>query len=324
VRQILTFSRKAEPERKPILAHAAVREAMKLIRATVPKTIEIQTDIAELPYVIVGDATEVHQVVMNLCTNSVHAMQDIGGILRVSLDALDLSAASSAAFNDTAPGRYVRLSVRDTGTGISPEIIGRIFDPFFTTKAVNKGTGMGLAVVHGIVKSYGGEITVDSTPGRGTVVTVLWPCLGEQGSSDAIAGTSAIPRGSERILLVEDEDIIIECMQAQLASLGYRVTARQDARAALTEFQNNPDGFDLVITDQTMPYMSGDRLARSILAIRPGMPIIVCTGFSENLDEPASKALGIQGFVMKPAGVREMAEAIRAVLDARAPARPDF
>jgi len=318
VKQILTFSRKAEPERKPILAHVAVRDALKLIRATVPKTVEIQTDIADLPHVIVGDATEVHQVVMNLCTNSVHAMHERGGVLRVSLAAADISPAATAAFNDIAPGRYVRLSVSDTGTGIRPEIIGRIFDPFFTTKSVNKGTGMGLAVVHGIVKSYGGEILIDSTPGRGAVFTVLFPCFDDQAPSDEAAARQDIARGSERILLVEDEELIIACMQAQLASLGYRVTARQDAREALAEFQNNSDGFDLIITDQTMPHLSGDQFASAVLEIKPGMPIILCTGFSETIDEPSAKAMGVQGFVMKPVGIQEMSDAIRAVLDARA------
>ncbi len=316
VRQILTFSRKAEPERKPILAGEAVREAMKLIRATVPRTIEIQIDVAGQPYVIVGDATELHQVVMNLCTNSVHAMQEKGGVLSVSLDAVEISPASSAAFNHAPPGRYVRLCVSDTGTGIPSEIIGRIFDPFFTTKAVNKGTGMGLAVVHGIVKSYGGEIMVDSTPGRGTLFTLLLPCFGEQGINEAALPGAGLPRGSERILLVDDEKLIIECMAAQLSSLGYRISAHQDARLALVEFQGNPGGFDLVVTDQTMPHMTGDQFARALFELRPGMPVILCTGFSEKIDEASAKALGIRGFVMKPAGVRQMAAAVRSVLDA--------
>jgi PAS domain S-box-containing protein len=316
VRQILTFSRKAEPERKPLLVHTVVREALKLMRSTVPKTIQIQSDIVDVPQVIVGDTTEVHQVVMNLCTNSVHAMQENGGLLRVGLDAVDISPASSAAFNDMPPGRYVRLSLSDTGTGIPPEICGRIFDPFFTTKAVDKGTGMGLAVVHGIVKSYGGEITVDSTPGKGTLFTVLLPCFDDTVAEVENFGSPALPRGSERILLVEDEDLIIECMQAQLSSLGYEVSARQDVREALAEFQKNPEAFDLVITDQTMPHMTGDRFACSILALRPGIPIIMCTGFSEKIDEASARALGIQGFVMKPAGVREIAQAVRALLDA--------
>jgi len=315
VKQILTFSRKTEPERKPLMPHLVIKEALKLMRATVPATVEIQTDIPELPDVITGDATEVHQVVMNLCTNSVHAMEERGGVLGVRLDTIDISPALSAVFNDIAPGRYVRLCVRDTGCGISPDIKSRIFDPFFTTKAQHKGTGMGLAVVHGIVKSYGGEITVDSTPGRDTVFTVLLPSFSAYKEPDEAETHAALVRGSERILLVDDEGTIIACMQAQLSSLGYRVTAVQDPQAAFDAFEKDPDGFDLIITDQAMPCMTGEELARSILAVKPHMPIILCTGFSEKIDEASSRALGVRGFVMKPAGIREMADAIRAALD---------
>lgn len=315
VRQILTFSRKSEPERRPIMPHAVVQETLKLMRATVPKTVTIRPDIHDVSSAIVGDATELHQVVMNLCTNSVHAMQEHGGILSVGLDDVDVSPASSAAFNDIAPGHYVRLSVRDTGIGISPDSINRIFEPFFTTKALHKGTGMGLAVVHGIVKSYGGEILVDSKQGEGTLFTVLLPCCHAYQPPEDTEFCRDLPRGSEHILIVEDEEAIAACMSEQISSLGYRVTALRDGRAALAEFQEHPDDVDLVITDQSMPLMTGVELAEAMLAIRPSVPVILCTGFSENIDEAKAGALGLRGFIMKPAGIREMAHAIRAALD---------
>jgi PAS domain S-box-containing protein len=319
VKQILAFSRKGEPQRKPILPHIVLQEVLKLIRATVPSTIDIQADIPQLPYVIIGDMTELHQVVMNLCTNSVHAMQDRAGVLRVSLAPVDITAGDVERYHDLKPGGYVRLEVSDTGRGISPDIINRIFDPFFTTKAIDKGTGMGLAVVHGIVRSYGGEITVETAPGKGATFSVLFPRVEESGEPDNTI-RKALARGTERVLLVDDEEPIVKSLQAQLASMGYLVTAEQDSLKALAEFRKNPGNFDLVITDQTMPHMTGYELSREILAIRPSLPIILCTGFSEKVDDSTARASGIQGFVMKPVGMQELSEAIRSVLDAQRPA----
>jgi PAS domain S-box-containing protein len=316
VKQILAFSRKGEPQRKPILPHLVIREVMKLIRATMPSTIDIHADIPELPYVIIGDTTELHQVIMNLCTNSVHAMQERGGVLRVSLEPVDITPEDAEHHHDIPPGGYVRFCVSDTGTGISPDIINRIFDPFFTTKEIDKGTGMGLAVVHGIVRSYGGDIAVETTPDKGATFSILFPRVQEPGAPETLR-QKIIARGSESILLVDDEEPIVTSLEALLASMGYRVTARQDSLEALVEFKKNPGNFDLLITDQTMPHMTGYELSREILAIRPLIPIILCTGFSEKVDASAAKASGIQGFVMKPVSMQELSEAIRSVLDTK-------
>jgi PAS domain S-box-containing protein len=316
VKQILAFSRKGEPERTSILPHVIIEEVMSLIRATVPSTISIQADIPELPYAIIGDLTELHQVIMNLCTNSVHAMQDRGGVLSVSLAVVDVTAENTVGYNNITPGGYLQLCVSDTGVGISPDIMGRIFDPFFTTKEINKGTGMGLAVVHGIVRSYGGDITVETTQGKGTTFSVLFPRVEEPGTPQSHRQKS-IARGSESILLVDDEEPIVQSVQALLTSMGYRVTAEQDAYQALAVFKNNPWSVDLVITDQTMPHMTGHELAREILAVRPLIPIILCTGFSEKIDDSTAKASGIQGFIMKPVSMQELSQAIRTVLDAQ-------
>jgi CheY-like chemotaxis protein len=257
--------------------------------------------------------TELHQIVMNLCTNAVHAMQDTGGVLSVRLAPVTITDDDAPRYHDIGRGSYVQLTVSDTGIGMDPPIIDRIFEPFFTTKEVDKGTGMGLAVVHGIVKSYGGDIAVESCRGKGSTFIVLLPAA-EQMQAHEDTPPKGAGAGSESILLVDDEQPIVESTQAMLASLGYRVTAIQDPGQALELFKTDPLRFDLVLTDQAMPHMTGHDLARAMLSIRPDVPIILCTGFSETTDEKKAKDSGIQGFIMKPVRLHELSQIIRSLL----------
>lgn len=314
VKQILAFSRKNTQERKPIQPDTLIKETLKLLRATLPTTIDIQHHISSEAGMVMADPTQIHQILMNLCTNAAHAMQDDGGVLTVALISCRLNEEDAALYPELKPGDYVRLTVRDTGTGVDPVIIDRIFEPFFTTKAVDKGTGMGLAVVHGIVKSHGGDITVASKTGEGTTVTVLLPQIQNTVIEDKAAG-KAVPRGTETILFVDDEAFLAEITRELLVSLGYRVVNKQSSPEALEAFQAAPHAYDLVITDQTMPHMTGDILARKIMDIRPDIPVILCTGYSERISEEKVKALGIKALIMKPFKRQELAETVRSALD---------
>ncbi len=263
VRQMLTFSRKTEQEKKPLVVSSIVKETVKLLRATTPSMISIRVNaISEAS--ILGDPTQIQQVLMNLCTNAAYAMRETGGSLDIELS--DYSASlSNGDPHGIAPGRYVKLIVRDTGTGISSDVMDKIFDPFFTTKKVGEGTGLGLAVVHGIVKQHDGYITVESEPGRGSTFTVYLPRIAGAHEADALHDDE-IPTGSERILFVDDEEALIEMGEDILAELGYEITSRMNGREALALFTADPSRFDLIITDQTMPEMTGIELAKEILA----------------------------------------------------------
>jgi len=263
---------------------------------------------------IMADPTQIHQILMNLCTNAAHAMQDDGGVLTVELIPCRLNEGNAAVYQELKPGDYVQLTVQDTRTGIDPTIIDRIFEPFFTTKAVDKGTGMGLAVVHGIVKTHRGAITVASKAKEGTTVTVLLPQIQNTVIEDKAAG-KPVPRGTETILFVDDEAFLAEITRELLMSLGYRVVNKQSSPDAFEAFQAEPHAYDLVITDQTMPHMTGDILARKIMDIRPDIPVILCTGYSERISEEKVKALGIKALIMKPFKRQELAETVRSVLD---------
>jgi CheY-like chemotaxis protein len=292
-----------------------VKEALKLIRSTLPTTIELSQSIDPNCDPVMGDPTQIHQIVMNLCTNAYHAMQENGGTLEVTLREVRLGAGDISAYPGAIPGTYLKLSVSDTGVGIPKEILDRIFDPFFTTKPVGRGTGLGLSVVHGIVRQMGGHIGVYSELGKGTVFQVLMPAVTSETVCipDPSVSKEIIPTGSERILLVDDEKPILSMLEQMLEKLGYGVTSHSDPADALRAFQNEPDGFDLVITDMTMPNMTGAQLARKILEIRADMPIILCTGFSEQINVEKSEALGIRGYLMKPVIRGEMAKMIRKV-----------
>jgi CheY-like chemotaxis protein len=316
VSQILAFSRQGEQERKPLDIGPIVKEGLKFLRSSLPATIEIRQEIEGELGTIEGNPTQVYQVLMNLCTNAAHAMGDRGGLLEVSLSKVDLDERTLNASMGIEPGPYSRLRVRDTGHGIPPEVLKRIFDPYFTTKGVGKGTGLGLAVVHGIVKSYGGGIAVSSEVGKGSTFDIYFPSIDEVNSGLGTATAELLPLGvHERVLLVDDEQAIVEVGKNILEHLGYEVIARTSSVEALELFKVAPERFDLVITDMTMPNMRGDRLAQEILRIRPGIPIILCTGFSESISEERAKALGIRAFVMKPLTMKELANAMRRVLD---------
>ena len=316
VQQILAFSRKAEQERKPLHLHLIFKEAIKLLRASIPATIEIRQHIDEQAGIVMADPTQMHQVLMNLCTNAAHAMQEKGGVLEIQLFSVDLDARSVTAYPDLKPGPYAKVTVSDTGSGIDPKVIDRIFDPFFTTKEVGKGTGMGLAVVHGIVKSYGGAIITHSEPGTGSTFEILLPRAAEKISAEPEAlQPLPVPVGNERILFVDDEELLVDIGERILKSLEYQVVAKKNSREALELFQKEPDAFDVVITDQTMPHMTGFELAQKLIAIRPDIPIILCTGYSETVSEEEAKAAGIKEFVLKPINVNKIAEVVRRVLD---------
>jgi len=314
VKQILAFSRQSVQEKIPLKMSHIVNEALKMLRASLPTTIEIRQDIDPKSGTILGDPTQLHQVLMNLCTNASHAMQEEGGILGVSLVNRDIDRKEAAGYAELKPGPYIRLTVSDTGKGIDPGVIDRIFDPYFTTKGVGEGTGMGLAVIHGIVNKYGGAITVNSGVGKGTTFHLLFPRV-EKEVSQEIETPSPLPRGNESILFVDDEKAVVITMQGMLENLGYRVTARTSSIETLQAFRNNPDAFDLVITDQTMPNMTGKELAKKLLQLRPGIPIILCTGYSEQIDAEKAKEMGISAFVMKPIDMSKIADTIRKVLD---------
>jgi signal transduction histidine kinase len=315
VQQILTFSRQVEHERRPVQVHLIVKEALKLLRASLPTTIEIPQNIDTNCGPIVADLTQIHQVIMNLCTNAYHAMRDEGGVLEVSLSEVDLDSDALSQYPDASPGTYVRLTVSDTGRGMDTEVMERIFDPFFTTKAVGEGTGMGLAVIHGIVKSHGGMISVQSEEGKGSTFHVYLPRL-ESPVVPEVETTEPIPTGGkERILFVDDEEPLVRMVQQMLERLGYDVTVRTSSVEALEAFRAQPDKFDLIITDQTMPNKTGVQLARDLMRIRPDIPIILCTGFSEVISEKEAKDRGLRGYIMKPVVKSEIAKAIRMVLD---------
>jgi PAS domain S-box-containing protein len=315
VKQILTFSRQTEQELKPVHIAPTISEGLKLLRSTLPSTIEIHQDIAIPPEegVVLADPTQIHQVLMNLCTNSAHAMRAKGGILNVMLSAMQADAQIVSQHSNLTEGPYVCLTVSDTGHGMDTAVMERIFDPYFTTKKIGEGTGMGLAVVQGIVKSYGGVISVSSEPGKGTTFHVFLPRI-EHEMPPTVEAVAAPLGGSERILFVDDELPLVDLGKEILESLGYQVSAKMNSLEALETFRAQPDGFDLVITDMTMPGLTGKELARELLALRPDIPIILCTGFSEVIDENQAKAAGIREFIMKPYIVIDLANAVRKVL----------
>ncbi len=313
VKQILTFSRQTEHQRIPKEIGPIVKKSLKLLRSLIPTTIDIHQDIPGDLYAINVDTSQMNQIMINLCTNAAHAMNDRAGILRVSLENVELAEGDVSHDQVLSPGSYVRLTVRDNGRGIDPAIIERIFDPYFTSKGIGEGTGMGLAVVHGIVADHGGSISVTSEPGKGTAFHIFLPGIkGEPAPKTEISFSP--PTGSERILLVDDEEAIVRVIKRMLEQLGYEVVTRMNGLEALDMFRSQPHQIDLVITDQTMPGMTGENLAKEIIATGSDIPIILCTGFSEQIDENRAMEMGISAFVMKPAEMFEIAKTIRKVL----------
>ncbi len=314
IQQILTFSRRSNRERKPLKVQSVIKETLDFLMVSMEKNIEIHQNIDRKCGYILGDRTQIHQVIMNLCTNAYHAMQEKGGILEVSLNQVKLNPYDIVPYMNISPGSYLHLSVRDTGYGMKRSVMERIFDPFFTTKAPGKGTGMGLSVVHGIVKSYDGCITVYSEPGKGSIFHVYLPLMDTPETNLTELSFEEPPTGDERILLADDEEQVLNMLQKMLEQLGYQVKAFISSPEAYQQFENSPDNFDLVITDMAMPKMTGEELAKKIMAIRSDIPIILCTGFSEKMSEEKAKSLGIREFVMKPVIRGEIARIIRRAL----------
>jgi len=314
VQQILSFSRRAEQTKSRIQVTPVVKEALKLLRATLPTTIEIRQELDSEAGFVLADPSDIHQLLMNLCANAEYAMREKGGLLKVTLSRVELDESSAARYPGLGPGSYLQLTVSDTGSGIKPEILERIFEPFFTTKGPGEGTGMGLSVAHGIVKSHGGAITAYSEPGQGSTFRVYLPVLEAGQEAQRLPESEPLPGGSERILLVDDEPALAELGRQLLERLGYRVTSLASSQEALETFKADPQGFDLLITDQTMPRMTGAELAGKILAIRPDIPVILCTGFSAQISDEKAQEIGIRRLLMKPLDARQTARAIREVL----------
>ncbi len=314
VKQILAFSRQGNQDIKPIKLQPIVKEALKLLRSSIPTTIDIQQDVAPDCGVVIADPTQVHQIVMNLATNAFHAMEETGGRLKVHLKKVQMGTDQSS-FPELIPGEYALLTVSDTGTGIKKDVMDKIFDPYFTTKNTGKGTGLGLSVVQGIVKSCNGDIRIHSEPGKGTEIDVYLPIMVRKVDDIQRDRSEPMLGGTEKILLVDDEEVIVRMERQMLERLGYRVTVRTGSLDAYEAFKAHPESFDLVVTDMTMPNMTGVQLTEKIKKIRPDIPVILCTGFSHQINNEKSKALGIQGFIMKPVLIREIAEAIRKVLN---------
>lgn len=314
VKQILTFSRQSEQEMIPLKIEPIVKEVLKMLRATLPATIGFNQIIEPESGTIVADPTQIHQILMNLCSNASYSMRERGGTLTIRLENIDLSSEQANLYPELGPGRYVSLTIADTGTGIDPLIIERIFDPYFTTKPLNEGTGMGLAVVHGIVRRCGGAIDVKSAIGKGTSFTLLFPRIRRIAAIER-QEMEVLPTGHETILFVDDEEALVEMGIFMLNRLGYRVIGKTESIEALEAFRNGPKDFDLIITDQTMPGLTGKELSEQLMAIRPDIPIILCTGFSEVINEEKARAIGIREFIMKPVVITDLARVIRRTLD---------
>ncbi|MGE3540395.1 MAG: response regulator [Candidatus Tectimicrobiota bacterium] len=315
VQQILAFSRQRPPERQQLQLHLLINDMLKMLRASLPSTIAIQPELSPSAGTVLGDPTQLQQVLMNLCTNAERAMRDTGGVLRIRLEATEVTPAFARAHPPLLPGPHVRLQVVDTGPGIPPELFERIFEPFFTTREVGEGTGLGLAVVDGIIANHGGAITVESAPGQGTTFSMYLPRLHDIALGPEVSPEPPIPGGMARILFVDDEATLAGMSAELLTHLGYHTTVYSSSPEALDAFRAAPQEFDLVITDQTMPGLTGEQLTQELRQIRPDIPIILCTGFSHTMTAEKARSLGVNAFLQKPLALRELALAIRAVLE---------
>ena len=313
-RQILTFSRRSQQNRVPLKLSAVIKETMKLLRASLPVTIEIKENIAVESDTVLADPTQIHQILLNLCTNSAHSMRDKGGILGVCLTSENISVESTTGLATLNSGQYLRLSISDTGHGMEKSVLERIFEPYFTTKESGEGTGMGLAVVHGIVKSYGGQISVESEPGHGSTFHIYFPKHDATIDADTVR-LDTLAKGTEKIIFVDDEEAIVVAMSSMLKKLGYQVDYTTDCQECLSLVRGNAAEYDLIVTDMAMPNMTGVELAKEIKSIRSDMPIILCTGYNDAIDEKKAIELGIHSFSLKPLTIKELSDSIRKVLD---------
>ncbi len=314
VKQLLNFSRKSDQNLRPIGATTVITDILKLVRVTIPSTIALEVALPEEEVYILGDPVQITQVFMNICGNASQAMEETGGRLEILVEPVCFSASNPGTHLEATPGDYLRIQIRDNGPGMDQEIIEHIFDPYFTTKEVGKGSGMGLAVVHGIVNAHGASITVDSSPGSGATFTLLFPVIEEKPQA-AVATPKEIPGGTERILFVDDELPIRTLVDRHLTTLGYNVTCCSSPTEAMERFQQQPDQFDLVLTDMTMPIMTGAELAQRIRTLQHHIPVVICTGHSELINPEKAKSMGIDGFIMKPIQKAELATTIRMVLE---------
>jgi len=316
VKQIIAFSRQSKPERRPVLVSSIVEDAVSLLKVSFPSTIEIRLDLQVGSGTVYADPTQIHQILMNLGTNAAHAMREKGGILEVSLLEVEMDAAALAGLPDISPGDYLRMTVSDTGEGISPEVLDRIFDPYFSTTERGEGTGLGLSVVHGIVKSHGGAITVHSKPLEGTTFHTYLPLMDYKAEpEEQVIPYEPLIGGNERILFVDDEEDMVFLARQLLESLGYGVDTRTTGVEALALFRAQPDRFDLVITDMRLPGMTGERLAENIKKIRRDTPIILCTGFGEDISKERARRMGVRDVLLKPLVDIDLTKTIRKVLD---------
>ncbi|MFZ5453847.1 MAG: PAS domain S-box protein [Thermodesulfobacteriota bacterium] len=313
VQQILTFSRRVDQDRKPIQLQMIIKESIKFLRATLPSTIEIRQFLDPEVGPVLADPTQMQQVVMNLCTNAAHAMRQEGGVLEVSLSEVVVSEGEKETLK-LVTGPYAKMMVKDSGHGIPPEVLERIFDPYFTTKGMGEGTGLGLAVVEGIIQSHGGAITVESEPGIGTVFLVFIPLMERSEITLPSETPAPIPQGEGQILFVDDEPSLAHLGQGLLTQLGFEVDAFTSSTAALAKFRQNPQRYDLAIVDLTMPQMTGVELTRELLQIKPDLPIILSSGFADQISQETLREMGFRDFILKPWSVRPLAETIKKVL----------
>ena len=317
VNHILAFRRQSKQEIQPVQISAIVKEGLRMLRASIPASIKISQQIESENGLVNADPTQIHQVLMNLGINAAHAMRDYGGTIKVILaeKKIEPEAAARARYPNIQPGSYLRLTVSDEGHGMAPELLSHIFDPYFTTKEKEGGSGLGLAVVQGLVKRYGGAITVKSEVQKGTTVHIYFPKAEQLEPANEILTDEPMPTGDERILFIDDEQNLVYIGKEMLEYLGYEVTASSSSTEALKLFQSRPDRFDLVITDMTMPQMTGEKLAQELIKIRSDIPIIICTGFSEKVTPENAKLIGIKEFAMKPLLMQDLAQTIRKALN---------
>jgi PAS domain S-box-containing protein len=314
VKQILAFSRQSEHQKRPIRIQQVLKEVLRLCRATIPSDIEIMQDIQTDCGMVVADPTQLHQVGMNLITNAYHAVEKFSGKITISLKQ-EYLRAEDLTETSLQPGGYAVINVTDTGHGIDPTLLNKIFEPYFTTKETGKGTGLGLAVVYGIIKDHGGDVQVDSRLGVGTTFSVYLPLKSQSFQTNTVQKEETFQAGSEKILLVDDEEPIAKLEKQMLERLGYKVTAFTSSVDALSKFKEDPSAFDLVITDMTMPNLTGEKLARELLSIRSALPVIICTGFSERMNQVRAESMGIKDFLMKPVVKSDLAKTVRKVID---------
>jgi PAS domain S-box-containing protein len=318
VQQILAFSRQTKIEHTPAKLHLLVQGTLDLIQRPLPATVRLRHDVEKDVGTVLTSITEVHQIILNLCANAAHAMREVGGTLAIRLDTVEVEGPPTSQPPVPRPGSYAWLSVQDTGHGMPPDVIEHIFEPFFTTKGIGEGTGMGLAVVHGIVSHHGGAVTVQSTPGQGTTFNIYLPRVAEAATTIASLQESLVARKG-RVLYVDGDISLVHVGQAMLTRLGYEVVACTSGYEALYVFLQTPYGFDLVITDQTMPHMTGETLARALRRVRPDIPIILCTGYSSCINTAGARAQGIEAFLMKPLSIDTLAPALQRLLARREP-----